>query len=272
MDWSNPIGAGISGLFSLAGSAVQYNYSKKLAEQQNQFNIDMWNRQNEYNSPAAQMKRFSEAGLNPNLIYGQGNAGNASSAPEMVTPNAPELSRGMRELAQAFNIEGLRTAIANRKKAEADARIALNTAYVNEEETKGIDALADSSGRLRYDPRTGMLSYLMPYGDSTGDYIYNKHMSGVAYSTALKFLSDNFRTNSLLYPRYGLISSQQSLNAARQGLLAPQISMANYQAKYFPWTFWLGNARTGVQAVSDVIPLPGKFVRPAMRYVSKYSR
>lgn len=30
-----------------------------------------WNMQNEYNSPNAQMKRYKEAGLNPNLIYGQ---------------------------------------------------------------------------------------------------------------------------------------------------------------------------------------------------------
>lgn len=30
-----------------------------------------WNRVNEYNSPIAQMTRYKEAGLNPNLIYGQ---------------------------------------------------------------------------------------------------------------------------------------------------------------------------------------------------------
>jgi tRNA(Glu) U13 pseudouridine synthase TruD len=30
-----------------------------------------WNMQNDYNSPEAQMRRYKEAGLNPNLIYGQ---------------------------------------------------------------------------------------------------------------------------------------------------------------------------------------------------------
>lgn len=40
-----------------------------------------WNRQNEYNSPKAQMARFKEAGLNPQLIYGQGTPGNASATP-----------------------------------------------------------------------------------------------------------------------------------------------------------------------------------------------
>ena len=41
------------------------------------FQEKMWNMQNEYNKPINQMARFKEAGLNPNLIYGQGNAGNA---------------------------------------------------------------------------------------------------------------------------------------------------------------------------------------------------
>lgn len=34
-----------------------------------------WHMMNEYNSPAQQMKRFREAGLNPHLIYGQQNEG-----------------------------------------------------------------------------------------------------------------------------------------------------------------------------------------------------
>lgn len=54
-------------------------------DKQNEYNIQMWNMQNEYNTPANQMKRYREAGLNPNLIYGNGtsSAGNAGSAPTM---------------------------------------------------------------------------------------------------------------------------------------------------------------------------------------------
>lgn len=44
--------------------------------------INMWNMQNAYNSPEAQMNRFKAAGLNPHLIYGQGSAGLASSPPQ----------------------------------------------------------------------------------------------------------------------------------------------------------------------------------------------
>jgi len=42
----------------------------------------MWKMQNEYNSPLNQMKRLKEAGLNPNLMYGKGTVGNATTMPQ----------------------------------------------------------------------------------------------------------------------------------------------------------------------------------------------
>lgn len=70
--------------------AAQQNENQKnrewnlnLAKLQNQWNIDQWNRENAYNSPAAQMARYKAAGLNPDLIYGQSNLSAAS--PEMTS-------------------------------------------------------------------------------------------------------------------------------------------------------------------------------------------
>lgn len=54
-------------------NALTREHNLKLAQLQNQWNIEQWNRENAYNSPAAQMARFKAAGLNPNLIYGQSN-------------------------------------------------------------------------------------------------------------------------------------------------------------------------------------------------------
>lgn len=55
-------------------------------------------RMNEYNTPKNQMKRFKEAGLNPNLVYGQGNPGNQSQ-PQQV----PDYSGIGRESVQTLN-------------------------------------------------------------------------------------------------------------------------------------------------------------------------
>lgn len=60
-------------------------FNKMQAEQQNQWNIEQWNRENAYNTPAEQMRRLKQAGLNPDLIYGNGTLQNvAASSPGMV--------------------------------------------------------------------------------------------------------------------------------------------------------------------------------------------
>lgn len=64
-----------------AGSLLDGNSQTKEAKslykwqlgQETANNIALWNMQNAYNTPKAQMARFKEAGLNPNLIYGQTN-------------------------------------------------------------------------------------------------------------------------------------------------------------------------------------------------------
>ncbi len=74
------IAALISGIVSLIGGGLSAysnkrtrEYNKELAEYQNQESLAQWARENEYNSPLAQMSRFGQAGLNPQLIYGQQN-------------------------------------------------------------------------------------------------------------------------------------------------------------------------------------------------------
>lgn len=62
------------------------DYGREMADYTFQKDLEMWNMQNEYNSPANQMMRFKEAGLNPHLIYGQGSSGNANGAPSYNTP------------------------------------------------------------------------------------------------------------------------------------------------------------------------------------------
>lgn len=76
-----PIIAGGASLASSGLSAITAHNQQRKA---NAFNLDMWNRTNYFNSPANQMKRLQQAGLNPNLIYGSGsaNTGQASPAPQ----------------------------------------------------------------------------------------------------------------------------------------------------------------------------------------------
>lgn len=62
-----PFLAAATMLAPVLGAGIQSAHNRGLAKFQNR-----------YNSPAAQMKRFKDAGLNPNLVYTQGNSGNMS--------------------------------------------------------------------------------------------------------------------------------------------------------------------------------------------------
>lgn len=67
--------------------AAQNAANKQLAQYQFDKNVEMWEMQNRYNSPEAQMARLSGAGLNPNLVYGSGVTGNQSGpAPSYSRP------------------------------------------------------------------------------------------------------------------------------------------------------------------------------------------
>lgn len=64
--------------FSLYGDT----YSTLL---QNELSKQAWQANNEYNSPANQMKRLLEAGLNPNLAYNLATSGNSSSPADVTS-------------------------------------------------------------------------------------------------------------------------------------------------------------------------------------------
>lgn len=58
-----------------------YERNLSLMERQNDFNVQMWNRTNQYNSPSNQVKLLQDAGLNPAIFTpGQSNASEVTAA------------------------------------------------------------------------------------------------------------------------------------------------------------------------------------------------
>lgn len=91
------------------------NFQEYMHNKSHDFAMQDWERQNKYNSPQQQMQRLKEAGLNPNLIYGNGATATAgpihtpsadgtnAKAPQVIPLPTPDL-QGM--LAQSTNITG----------------------------------------------------------------------------------------------------------------------------------------------------------------------
>lgn len=72
----------------------QAQWQQQENEKAYQRSLNMWNLQNEYNSPTQQMARIRAAGLNPNLVYGSGVTGNSSGSTPQYEPakfNAPTM-------------------------------------------------------------------------------------------------------------------------------------------------------------------------------------
>lgn len=99
------VAAGIAAGASLLGTGGQIYAAGKMNKKTRAWNEKMygvqradalsdWNMMNAYNSPEQQMQRFKEAGLNPNLIYGQQNEGATVRSTEAKgwNPETPDLS------------------------------------------------------------------------------------------------------------------------------------------------------------------------------------
>lgn len=72
----------------------QAQWQQQENEKAYQRSLNMWNLQNEYNSPTQQMARVRAAGLNPNLVYGNGVTGNSAGSTPQYEPakfNAPAM-------------------------------------------------------------------------------------------------------------------------------------------------------------------------------------
>ena len=101
------VGAAGSIAAGLSGAKAQERAGMRLAQFQADANERYLQQYLDYNSPKAQMQRFREAGLNPNLIYGQGNPGNQSqslSYPDIGRPDYQSAYSGIAQsLVQNFN-------------------------------------------------------------------------------------------------------------------------------------------------------------------------
>lgn len=77
----------IGGLLDFGANKQANKQAKELAKYQYDLNMQAWREQTDYNKPINQVARLQEAGLNPQLAYGNGTqAGNATPAPGYQAP------------------------------------------------------------------------------------------------------------------------------------------------------------------------------------------
>lgn len=122
---------------------AQRRYNLMLAEKQNQWNIEQWQRNNDYNTPSAVMSRLRSAGINPHMYYSKGNAmgGVSTSSPEMTSGSPAEAVDTSGMLGQSTYGQSVQMAmdkavqVASIRKLNADTRLTEQKADTEEYNT-----------------------------------------------------------------------------------------------------------------------------------------
>lgn len=149
------IGALVGGVAGLGQGLMQrqtdrlnanrnFDQNMKMAQYQYSKDLEMWNKANEYNSPAQQMARYQSAGLNPNLIYGSGTASAGNTSTTLPKYQAPQYQQDYKPIMDLPTTIGMFQNFAM-KQAQIDnlreqRRILSNTADI-----KAYDAMAYGS-------------------------------------------------------------------------------------------------------------------------------
>ena len=124
---ASPALSGIAGLFQ--------------TQMQNDFNRQMIREQNEYNSPKQQMLRFAEAGLSPNLIYGQMSNPNQTQPVQKSAPDFTGMANtAMRAVNNRLDIKRRNLALLNQEQEikQREQDIAVKNAMEDAIRTKTI--------------------------------------------------------------------------------------------------------------------------------------
>lgn len=126
-----PIASAVAGAVStnktnntnMAINRMNNEFNAAEAQKVRDFQLDMWNRENAYNTASSQRQRLEEAGLNPYLMMSGGNAGTASSAGSTApaTAAAP-LSMQRQDFSGLTNSLSTALQLANQTK-ETNARV-----------------------------------------------------------------------------------------------------------------------------------------------------
>lgn len=145
------IAAGIGAASQGANAFAQGKMNKKTREwNEKMYGIQRtdalndWMRQNEYNSPTAQMQRLRDAGLNPHLVYGGG--ANSVSQPIRSTdakswsPQAPQIDLSGLANTALFRMYDLNLKDAQKNQLEENTKLLKDKQLETQIKTAGIAA------------------------------------------------------------------------------------------------------------------------------------
>jgi len=224
------VAGGMQLVGNLIGRKAQERSNKRMLKYQAALNEKYLQKQLDYNSPAAQMARYKEAGLNPHLIYGQGTPGNQAAplqSPSLESPDYQNIAsdvidRTMQAGLQAHQVQAID---ANTAKAQAQTAVATFQARVLEANPNlnpiGYNAMIDSLKATAETKRAEAIVakdkalWWKHLGDVPGGGVYRNGWRQM--DTELKLLDQKFNlSKSDLKVKAEIIQSKEFQNALQE--------------------------------------------------------
>lgn len=213
-------------------------FTRQMYALQREHALADWHMQNEYNHPSQQMARLRDAGLNPNLVYGNGVEGNAGGAVRSSTVNemnqrAPEwgaVGAGAAQSLSAYQDIKL-------KEAQIDNLRHDNTVKANQAELMATDKLKRlmeiKTGNLDYDIKESLRNYQVEYAD-----LQNKKMAAETSTMLDRNEREIAMNNVSIKKAYEEILNyrlQRAYTAAQTAKTWTDIKKINEEIKQIQW-------------------------------------
>lgn len=192
------IPAAISAASAFVGSRMNRKANEALSEKQFTQNKEMWNLQNQYNTPSAQVSRLKAAGLNPALAYGGSGSvvGNADTTPQLdysgaMNSSAYNLDLGP-SIAQGLTASQIKSQIevnsANASKSQAETyKTLIESRWITPQMKAQLGLTLAQTDKTVQETANDALRFQSLMLDNKGKEIDNKHAQ-----LALDLLQDTY--------------------------------------------------------------------------------
>lgn len=211
----------------------------KILDQTQQYNLDLWNRSNAYNSPSAQMDRLKAAGINPNMAFMQGSLNNTTQ--QVQGASAPSAASGQGIAPQADQVGWLNYAISRKQLEIENKKLDI--------ENKKADSLIGLQGA-----QTEQLQQSVDQQDIRFNYELNKMASETNLDNAtVEKIQTEMDVNRA---KLDEINSQIALNKAAsnhynwqvmrgKAFASAELQKLDYESQYLVKQMWLMEAQEG---------------------------
>lgn len=194
------IGLGLEAASIIANLSMNYSNNRRndeRAEEAYQRSVAMWNKQTDYNSPANQIARLKQAGLNPNLLYG---------SPQNTASSAPEKKPASGSPGRIDSLQAMNALMLGKQMQSIDSQIKVQDAEANK---LNVDAEhqeilnSDARDKIEREKQTWQSNLneakarIDKYYSDIGVNLYNKDNKDA--DTALKRLEYFFKFNTMGY-------------------------------------------------------------------------